>query len=142
LLATADGVVPGSSHEVDQTAGNRYLMAEKLAAGLLFAVAGWYLTTRRPKSAWGPLVIFGAVANVLAVLAARWSVHTLVGGTLDPLPRQRSEVLYEAHTLLLLLVVMAAALAGGITRAVPRGPPQGPGRGPAATGGHPGAQRP
>jgi signal transduction histidine kinase len=80
LIANGSAVPSGSAHEVEQTVANRFLMAEKIVAALLFATAGWYLSTRRPRSALGPLVLLGAFANAVAVLALQWAVYVLVNG--------------------------------------------------------------
>jgi signal transduction histidine kinase len=85
LLANVGNRVPVSSADLDQTVGDPVFAVTKLAAAALFAVSGWLIATRLPRSLLGAVVMAAGLADAVAVVAGQWAILGYVGGHALPL---------------------------------------------------------
>jgi DNA-binding NarL/FixJ family response regulator/signal transduction histidine kinase len=72
--------VPPSPVDLDEMLGQRWFVAVKIAAAVLFAGAGWLLASRRPDAPMGYLCLVAGLANALGALSGEWAVYAQLGG--------------------------------------------------------------
>ena len=78
-LINRGATIPPSTVDLDEMLGQRWFVAVKIAAALLFAGAGWLLASRRPDAPMGYLCLVAGLANALGVLSGEWAVYAQLG---------------------------------------------------------------